>query len=197
MRKRDFIAGLGGTAAWSVMARAQQDNRVRRVGVLMGLEENDPEAMARLSAFTQRLSELGWTDGRSMRMEVRWAAGDVDQMQMFAKELVDLQPNVILAQTTPVTAALRREALTIPVVFVNVTDPIAAGFTTSLSRPTGNITGFVDLEASMAGKWLELLTQLAPDVKQVAAMFNPNTFVLRGGSSVSGAQSLRSARAAP
>jgi len=110
-----------------------------------------------------------------MRMEVRWAAGDVDQMQMFAKELVDLQPNVILAQTTPVTAALRREALTIPVVFVNVTDPIAAGFTTSLSRPTGNITGFVDLEASMAGKWLELLTQLAPDVKQVAAMFNPNT----------------------
>src|SRR4051794_7989613 len=109
MRRRDFIAGLGGAAAWPVVARAQQDNRVRRVGVLMALEENDPEAKARLSVFTQRLSELGWTDGRTMRMEVRWAAGDVDQMRMFAKELVDLQPNVILAQTTPVTAALHQE----------------------------------------------------------------------------------------
>src|SRR5436853_3311992 len=109
-----------------------------------------------------------------MRMDIRWAAGDVDQMRMFAKELVDLQPNVMLAQTTPVTAALRREGLTIPVVFVNVTDPVGAGFMTSLSRPTGNVTGFVDLEASMAGKWLELLTEIAPDVKQVAAMFNPD-----------------------
>ena len=175
MKRRAFIAGLGGTAGWSLVAHAQQDSRVRRVGVLMGLDENDPEARNRFSAFTQRLSELGWTDGRNLRMEVRWAAGNVDQMRMFAKELVDLRPNVILAQTTPVTAALRGESPTIPVVFVHVTDPIAAGFTTSLSRPSGNMTGFVDLEASMAGKWLELLTQIAPNLKQVAALFNPDT----------------------
>ncbi len=175
MRRRDFIVGLGGAAMWPVVAvRAQQD-RMRRVGVLMGLEENDPEARARFSAFAQALSELGWTDDRNLRMEVRWAAGDVDQMRMFAKELVDLQPNVILAHTTPVTAALHRETGTIPVVFVNVTDPVGPGFVASLPRPAGNMTGFVDLEASMAGKWLELLTEIATDLKQVAFMFNPDT----------------------
>jgi putative tryptophan/tyrosine transport system substrate-binding protein len=124
MRRREFIAGLGGAAAWPLTARAQQPERVRRIGVLMPYEENDPDAKAQLSAFTQGLAELGWTDGRDMRMVVRWAAGDVDRMRVFAKELVGLQPDVILASSTPVTAALQRETRTIPIVFLPVSDPV-------------------------------------------------------------------------
>ena len=162
MRRREFIAGLGGAAAWPLAARAQQADRVRRIGVLMAFDENDPEAKAHLSAFTQGLAELGWTDGRNLRMDVRWAAGNVDRARMFAKELVDLQPDVILADTTPVTAALQRETRTIPIVFATVADPVGAGFVASLARPGGNITGFSNLEASMGGKWLELLTEMHP-----------------------------------
>jgi putative tryptophan/tyrosine transport system substrate-binding protein len=124
MRRRDFIAGLGGTAAWSVMGRAQQCERIRRVGVLMGFDENDLEAKAFLSAFTQGLAELGWTDGRNVRMHVRWAAGNVDRIRAFAKELVGLQPDVILSQLPPVTAALHGETQTIPIIFVMVGDPV-------------------------------------------------------------------------
>jgi putative ABC transport system substrate-binding protein len=176
MRRREFIAGLGGAAiAWPLAARGQQSDRMRRIGVLMGWDENDPEAKASLFGFTQELSELGWNDGRNLRIDVRWAAGDVDRMRMFAKELVDLQPSVILANTTPVTAALQRETRTIPIVFVPPSDPIGDGFVASLARPGGNLTGFTNLEASMAGKWLQLLTEMVPSIKRVAIMYNPET----------------------
>jgi hypothetical protein len=143
MKRREFIVGLCAAAAWPVVARTQQSDRTRRVGVLMAFSENDPEAKAYLSGFTQRISELGWINGRNVRMDVRWAAGSVDQMQTFAKELVDLQPDVILSVSTPVTAAFQRETRTIPIVFAGVADPVGDGFVASLPRPGGNITGFV------------------------------------------------------
>jgi putative tryptophan/tyrosine transport system substrate-binding protein len=176
MRRRDFIAGLGGAAAtWPLAAYAQQPDRMRRIGVLIGFGENDPEAKAQLSGFMQGLADLGWTDGRNLRMDVRWAADNIDRMRTFAKELVGLRPDVIIAHSTPVTAALQRETRTIPIVFVNVVDPVGDGFVAGLPRPGGNITGFINLEASMAGKWVELLTEIAPGVKRVAIMFNPDT----------------------
>jgi putative tryptophan/tyrosine transport system substrate-binding protein len=175
MRRREFIAGLGSVAAWPLVARAQQDGPVRRIGVLMPYEENDPEAKAQLSAFTQGLAELGWIDGRNLRMDVRWAGENVDLMRMFARELIDLQPDVILSHTTPATAALQRQTRTIPIIFVLVSDPIGSGFVASLSRPGGNITGFMLQEAGLAGKWLELLTEIAPAVRRTALMFNPDT----------------------
>jgi putative ABC transport system substrate-binding protein len=147
---------------------------MRRIGVLMGWDENDPLAKAGLSGFAQGLGELGWSD-RNLRTELRWAAGNVDRMRMFAKELVDLKPDVILANTTPVTAALLRETRTTPIVFVIVSDPIGAGFVASLPRPGGNVTGFINVEAAMGGKWLQLLTEIAPGVKRAAIMFNPDT----------------------
>jgi putative ABC transport system substrate-binding protein len=143
--------------------------------VLMPYQENDPDAKAQLSALTQGLAELGWTDGRNMRIDVRWAAGDVDRMRVFAKELVGLQPDVIFASNTPVTAALQRETRAIPIVFVVVSDPVGEGFVAGLPRPGGNLTGFIFTEAEMAGKSLELLTEIAPGVKRVASMFNPDT----------------------
>jgi putative ABC transport system substrate-binding protein len=179
LRRRDFVASLGGAAAWPIAVRAQQNDRMRRVAVLMGYGD-DPDAKAMLSAFTQGLRELGWTEGRNLRIDIRWASGNIEQMQLFAKELVDLQPDVILAQTTPVTAALQRETRTIPIVFVIVVDPIGSGFVASLPRPGGNLTGFINIEASMAGKWLELLKEIAPGVTHAALMFNPET-APRGG----------------
>jgi putative tryptophan/tyrosine transport system substrate-binding protein len=143
--------------------------------VLMGYSEADPEAKALLAEFTRGLSELGWIEGRNLRMDVRWAPGRTDVMHTFAKELVDLQPDVILADSTPVTAALKRETLTIPIVFAVVADPVGSGFVASLPRPGGNITGFSSVEASIATKWLELLTRVAPDVTRAAMIFNPDT----------------------
>ena len=174
MRRRTFIAGLGSAAAWSMVVRAQQGYRVRRIGVLMPLDQNDPEGKARLSAFTQGLADLGWIDGRNVQMDVRWAGDNADQNQVFAKELVSVQADVILVNTTPLSAALQRETRTIPIVFVGVSDPIGTGFVASLPRPGGNLTGFINLEASMGGKWLQLLTEIAPSVKRVAIMFNPD-----------------------
>ena len=179
VRRREFIAGLAGAAAWPLAVRAQQSERMRRLGVLIPFEEND-EAKGWLSGFTQGLVELGWTDGRDVRIDVRWASS-IDRARMYAKELVDLQPDVILSQSTPVTAAFQRETRTIPIVFVFVADPVGSGFVASLPRPSGNITGFIDEEAGMAIKWLELLRQIAPGVKRVAMMFNPDT-APRGGS---------------
>jgi putative ABC transport system substrate-binding protein len=141
----------------------------------MGYSETDPEAKALLSEFTQGLSELGWIEGRNLRMDVRWAPGRTDVMHTFAKELVDLQPDVILADSTPVTAALKRATLTIPIVFAVVADPVGSGFVASLPRPGGNITGFSSVEASIASKWLDLLTGVAPDLKRAAMIFNPDT----------------------
>ena len=181
MRRREFIAGIGSAAAWPVVTRAQQAERVRRVGALMAFDENDPDGKAQLSAFIRGLAELGWTEGRNMQMDVRWAAGDVDRMRSFAKELVGLRPDVILGSTTALMAALQRETQTIPIVFAACADPIGAGLVASLSRPGGNITGFSYVEAEMAGKWLELLTEIAPSVRRVAIIFNPDT-ASRGGS---------------
>jgi putative ABC transport system substrate-binding protein len=171
MKRRQFITLLGATAAWPLAARAQQP---RRIGVLMAFAENDLEAKTYLSAFTLGLAELGWTDGSNLRMDVRWGAGNVDRMRMFAKELLDLQPDAILAHGTPPTAAFQRETRAIPIVFASVSDPIGEGFVASLSRPGGNTTGFISQEDTVAGKWLELLTEIAPSVTRVAAIFNPD-----------------------
>jgi ABC-type uncharacterized transport system substrate-binding protein len=176
MRRREFITLLGGaTAAWPLAARAQQPDRVRRVAVLMGYSEADLEAKELLWEFKEALSELGWIEGRNLLMVVRWAPGRTDLMRTFAKELVGLQPDVILADSTPVTAALKRETFRIPIVFAAVADPVGSEFVASLARPGGNITGFGSLETSIASKWLELLTQIAPGVKRAAMMFNPDT----------------------
>jgi putative ABC transport system substrate-binding protein len=175
MNRREFIAGLGSVAGWPIAAWAQQADRVRRVGVLLNFDENDSEARAHLSTFTEGLAELGWTDGRNLRMDVRWGAGNVDRMRMFAKELVDLQPDVILSEGTPTTAALQRETRTVPIVFAAVSDQVGEGFVASLSRPGGNLTGFNWVEAGMGSKWVELLTEIAPGVKRVAIIFNPDT----------------------
>jgi putative ABC transport system substrate-binding protein len=175
MRRREFIAGLGGAAAWPLAAHAQQPDRVRRVGVLMHLSADDAESQTRYAAFLQALGELGWTVGRNLWIDLRWTASNVDLTRMYAKELVDLQPDVTLADSTPVTAALQRETRTIPIVFAAISDPVGSGFVASLPRPGGNITGFISLEGTMGGKWLQLLTQIAPSVKRAAAIFNPDT----------------------
>jgi putative tryptophan/tyrosine transport system substrate-binding protein len=176
VKRRDFITLLGiATAAWPLAARAQQPERMRRIGVLMGWNERDREAQSNLAAFVQELGQLGWTDGRNMRIDYRWSNGDVNRMQIFAKELADLAPDAILAHTTPVTAALQQETRTIPIVFVTVSDPVGEGFVAGLPRPGGNITGFIHTEGEFAGKLLELLTEIAPTVKQAAIMFNPDT----------------------
>jgi putative ABC transport system substrate-binding protein len=158
-----------------LVSAAQQSGRARRIGVLMAYDENDPEGKAYLAGFMRGLAELGWTDGRNMRMAVRWAAGNVDRVRMYAKELVDLQPDVILADTTPVIAALQHETRTVPIVLLEVSDPIGSGFIVSLARPGRNITGFIHYEGSMGGKWLQLLTEIAPGVRRVAMIFNPDT----------------------
>jgi len=176
MKRREFILALGGAAAaWPLGAGAQQAERVRRIGVLMGYAENDPEAQSRIAAFKQELAALGWTEGRNLRIDIRWAAGDVKRAQAFAKELLALQPEVILSNTTPVTAALHRETRTVPLVFVVVSDPVGSGFVVGLARPGGNVTGFINLEASLVEKWLQLLKEIAPRVMRVAVMFNPQT----------------------
>jgi putative ABC transport system substrate-binding protein len=180
MKRRDFITLLGGAAAWPLAARAQQADHARRIGVLMGWDENDPQANVWLSGFTQGLSELGWTNGRNLQMDLRWTGGNVGRAAMYAKELVELGPEVILGGSTAPTAALHRETRTIPIVFVIVGDPVGEGFVAGLPHPGGNITGFMAHEASMAGKWLELLTDIAPGVKRAAIMFNPDT-APRGG----------------
>jgi putative tryptophan/tyrosine transport system substrate-binding protein len=181
MRRRDFITLVGGgVAAWPLGARAQQPDRVRRIGVLMAQPAADPEAAAFFSRFTQALHEVGYTAGSTVRMEVRWTSGEVDRIRMLAKELVALRPDVILSHGTAVTAALQKETQTIPIVFVIVSDPVGSGFVASLPSPGGNITGFINLEAQLGGKWLELLTEIAPRIKRVAMIFNPDTAAGRG-----------------
>jgi putative ABC transport system substrate-binding protein len=174
--RRRLIVTLGGAvAAWPLAPRAQQGDRGRRIGVLIGLGENDPLAKTLVSTFTQALADLGWTDGRNVRMDLRWAGGDINRMRALAQELVGLQPDIILPTSTPATVALQRETRTIPIVFANVADPVTSGIVARLDRPSGNITGFVNMEASLGGKWLELLSVIAPGLKRAAAMFNPDT----------------------
>jgi putative ABC transport system substrate-binding protein len=175
MLRREFIAGLGSAAAWPLAARAQQGDRVRRIGVLMPYDENDDEPKRRVSAFTQALAGLGWTDGRNVRMDLRWAGGDTNRIRALAQELVGLQPDIIVTNTTPATIAVKRETQTISIVFANVVEPVDRGLVAALNQPGGNITGFADLEASLGGKWLELLLEIAPGLKRAAIMFNPDT----------------------
>jgi putative ABC transport system substrate-binding protein len=176
MRRRDFVALLGGAALASpVAARAQQPGRMRRVGVLMGVAESDPEGQARIAAFRQGLTDLGWVDGRNLRIEYRWAAGDADRIREYTAELVALAPDVLIGNGTAALAALRDATRSIPIIFVLVNDPVGQGFIPNLARPGGNITGFSFLEYSMVGKSLEMLRQLAPNVHRVAIMFNPAT----------------------
>jgi putative ABC transport system substrate-binding protein len=175
LRRRGFITLLGGAAAWPLAARAQQGGRMRRIGVLMPGDENDPVRKTRLSAFTQALAGLGWTDGRNVRMDLRWYDDDTNRIRVLAQELVGLQSGIILAGSTPATAVLQRETRTIPIVFATVSDPVAIGIVARLDRPSGNITGFANFEATLGGKWLELLSEIAPGLKRAAIMFNPDT----------------------
>jgi putative tryptophan/tyrosine transport system substrate-binding protein len=176
MRRRQFITLLGGAAAaWPLAARAQQSERMRRVGVLMPWDENDPEGKLRYSAFAQALVDLGWADGRNVRMDLRWAGGDINRIRALAQELVGLQPDIILTSATAATVALQRETRTIPIVFASMGDPVALSIVSQLDRPSGNITGFANLEASLGAKWLELLSEIAPGLKRAAIMFNPDT----------------------
>jgi putative tryptophan/tyrosine transport system substrate-binding protein len=175
MRRRDFITLIGGAAAsWPLAGRAQQLDR-RRMGILMGWAESDREAQSWLAAFREELQKLGWTEGRNIEMEIRWAAGDVESMKRFAKELVALQPDLIVTGSTPATAAMLQQTRTIPVIFVLVGDPVGSGFVTSLARPGGNATGFTPIEESLGGKWVEVLRDIAPRVSRVALVFNPPT----------------------
>ena len=176
MRRREFITLLGGTAAaWPLAARAEQSDRMRRIGVLMRFAESDPTAQSWVGAFQNALAKLGWTEGSNLRIELRWAAADPDKIRSFARELVDLRPDAIFDQTTPVTGALASETQTIPIVFVYVADPIGSGFAPSLARPGGNITGFTYLEPTTGGKWVGLLKEIAPRTAHVAILFNPAT----------------------
>ena len=186
MKRREFIALLGGAAAtWPLVARAQQADGMRRIGILLGLAEGDPEIRARLAAFRQGLEKRGWSEGRNVHIDYRFAPGSA-QVQVLAKELVALQPDVILAHSTPVTAALQRESRTIPIVFAAVTDPIGSGFVASLPRPGGNITGVMNYEYSVTGKWLAMLKEIAPSLVRAAFVANPRTatyydYYLRAG----------------
>jgi putative ABC transport system substrate-binding protein len=174
IRRREFIAGLGGAAAWPLAARAQQGDRMRRIGVLMWLDENDPGAKSDFSAFIQALADLGWTEGRNVRIDFRWFGDDINRIPALARELVGLRPDAILASAAA-TRALQRETRTIPIVFAGVGDPVANGMVTRLDRPSGNATGFAVNEASLGGKWLQLLSEIAPGLRRAAIMFNPDT----------------------
>jgi putative tryptophan/tyrosine transport system substrate-binding protein len=172
LKRRDFITLLGGAAAWPLSARAQQADRTRRIGVLTGFTSDDPEGQARLMAFAQGLQELGWTVGRNVRIDTRWAAGDADRFGNYPAELVALAPDVILAVGSPATGLLLQASRTIPIVFVQVADPVGSGFVETLARPGGSATGFMLFEFGISGKWLELLKEIAPRVKRVAVVRN-------------------------
>jgi putative ABC transport system substrate-binding protein len=177
MIRRQFIRLLGGIAvAWPLMAHAQRGDRVRRIGVLIGGDEDDPVWKRRLSAFTQALADLGWTDGRNVRMDLRWGGSDNSRIRALAQELVGLQPDIILTIGNTPTAAVQQETRTIPIVFANVADPVTTGIVPRLDRPSGNVTGFAVSEAPLAGKWLEQLSEIVPGLKRAALMFNPDLF---------------------
>ena len=180
MRRREFIAGLGSAAAWPLAARAQQGEKIRRIGMLNGFSESDPSVRYFTAETFQALSRLGWENGRNVQIIHHWTAGDLNRMAMLAKELVALQPDVLVAYGTPASIALQRETRTIPIVFVIVTDPVGAGLVASLSRPGGNITGLSNVEGTFGGKLLSLLKTIAPHIKRAAVMFNPETAPGRG-----------------
>ena len=172
MRRRGFIAGLGCVVAWPLVARAQQSERVRRVAVLMAHKEDDPEYQKYIGAFRQGLFKLGWIEGRNVRIDARWGAlDDADQRQQSAKELLALQPDIILTQNTPPTKSMLQQTGTVPVIFVVVADPVGSGFVGSLARPGGNATGFTVMEPTTSAKWVELLKEIAPRINRAAFLF--------------------------
>ena len=175
MRRRDFITLVAGAATWPLVARAQSVGQPRRIGVLMAFAESDPEGQAWVAAFREELEKTGWTEGRNIRIDYGWAGGDAESRQHIAKQLVEQQPDVIVTQNTPTTQAVMQQTHGIPIVFANVADPVGSGFVASFPRPGGNVTGFVNLEGSLGGKWLELLKEVAPSVRHVAFLFNPIT----------------------
>jgi ABC-type uncharacterized transport system substrate-binding protein len=175
MRRREFITLLGGAAAFPLPAGAQQSGEMRRLGVLSNIGESDPEAQSMAAALHRGLRELGWVNGRTLQVDHRWGAGNPKRIADFAKELVALKPDVIVAHTTPSVIALREETNTIPLVFVQVSDPIGTGFITNMAHPGGNITGFTNFESSMVGKWVEMLKEMTPNITRVAFLFNPQT----------------------
>jgi len=180
--RREFILAFGGAAvAWPLAAGAQQSNRMRRMGVLVGYAEHDSEAQAQIAALRETLQKLGWTANHNIQINERWASGDVDKMRRYAAELVHLNPDVIVGVSVSAVVALRYETRTIPIVFTRVSDPIGSGLVETLPHPNGNATGFTNFEASIGGKWLELLKEIVPGVKRVAIVFNPET-AARGGS---------------
>jgi putative ABC transport system substrate-binding protein len=174
IRRREFITLLGGAAAWPLVARAQQGDRVRRIVWLMGGNGNGPLTKAYVSAFTQALAGLGWTDGRNVRMDLRWWGDDINRSRALAQELVGSQPDIIVTIGVAATVAVQRETRTIPIVFATAVDPVVGGIVPRLNQPSGNITGFGGFEPSLAGKWLELLSEIAPGLKRAAIMFNPD-----------------------
>jgi putative tryptophan/tyrosine transport system substrate-binding protein len=173
VKRREFIAGLAGAATWPIGARGQQPEGMRRIGMLSGATENDPEIQARNSAFLQALQQLGWTDGRNVRIDHRWVSNDDDRIRREVAELVALTPDVILVTGSPMVGALQKATHTVPIVFVGVIDPVGAGFVASLARPAGNVTGFTWFEYGVSGKWLELLKEIAPRVKRAAVLRDP------------------------
>jgi putative ABC transport system substrate-binding protein len=176
MKRREFIALLGSTAAgWPLAAHAQQRGAMRRIGVLVGAAEHDPQVIEGLAAFRTSLHELGWIEGNNIQIDIRYGAADLDRMRAYATELVALRPDVLVGQTTGVTAALQRETTTIPIVFLVVSDPVGSGFVQSLPNPGGNLTGFINIEASLSGKWIEMLKEIVPRVTRAVFMYNPAT----------------------
>jgi putative tryptophan/tyrosine transport system substrate-binding protein len=176
VQRREFITLLGGAAAaWPLAARAQHPERMRRVGALIGFDEHDPATQRLVAAFVKGLADLGWTSGRNVVIDFRFGAGDQDKNRAFAKELVSLNPDAIFVNSTSATAAVQRETTAIPVIFATVSDPVGSGFVASLAQPGGNITGFVNVEASIAGKWLGLLKEIDPDINAAGLMYNPKT----------------------
>jgi putative tryptophan/tyrosine transport system substrate-binding protein len=174
MKRREFIAFLGGSVVTRPLGvRAQQSERMRHIGVLMAFSENDTEAQSWAAGFREELGKLGWTEGHNIQIDSRWATADIESLQRFAKQLVALQPDLILTGSTPATAAMQEQTNTIPIVFAMVGDPVGSGFVASLSRPGGNLTGFTPIENSLSGKWVELLKEIAPRVASVRMVFNP------------------------
>jgi ABC-type uncharacterized transport system substrate-binding protein len=173
MRRREFIALLGSAAAWPLAAHAQQNERMRRIGVLMNTAADDPDGQARIAAFHQGLQEWGWTLGRNARIDVRWGVVDAESSRLYAAEVVGLAPDVILASASAAMGALQQMTRTLPIVFVTIIDPVGAGFVESLARPGGNATGFALFEYSLSGKWLELLKEIAPSVTRAAVLRDP------------------------
>ena len=176
MKRREFIAALGGAAAWPLVARAQQPSQVRHIGLLLGVaEEQDPESQARIEAFRGGLAALGWIEGQNIKIDYRFGGGDADRIKTYATELVNSGPDLIVANSTPAVAALKRATQTIPVVFAVVSDPVGQGLIANLAHPGGNITGFTLIDFEMVGKWYEMLKEMTPGIKRAMLIFNPET----------------------